>query len=1062
MRRKIIHGSAILTAFLIVVILFLLSPPGLRVSVMLAQKLLPGKLTIEKVSGSIFSPINLSNLDYSDKNIALKIDELHLEWRLPMLLLGKLDVRSLEAKTIKIVNRTKKTTTTDDDKDNFGIRLFKVSINHANITNFSYQSNEETPIVAKQLTADNFKITKKTIAGKVKLDLIRPWEISNQMTLQGRPNNYRIELISTYANEQLKLTLMGNQKFSHLIVHNSNIYNGTIRGEVNLFWNPDFRWKANLSMHNIELSGINENLPALKNATVISSGIWQKNPVFTIDAKLYSEVNKIDIKGKYDENWNLHWSADIKNLSEFYKPYRGAIHSKGTLSGSKLKPLVKGQLQAENLQAATLFAETLNADVALDLEFQKASAINITSKHLITNGLDLEALAIRLDATENLGKITAKISATQNNQEKIQFSTKLHGKLSNNTWQGALSELNLNSSQAGDWALAAPASLTVSPDQIFLTRTCLLQNISTLCTDIDWNKTQAWQFDIKANLKNLNLITQFISPNLRLIAPTTFHLSTTGEKQQPNQLDMEFKTQSGKIVYRKDIKNYRFPIQNIVIKSHKIKEDLDSSLNITVENGDYFQAKATLANFFNPNKTEKSIDGEMQVKLSALQILESLFPVITNTQGLITGKITANGLLKEPDIKGNISISNGDINIPQIKVRLNDINLKMDAKKNQADYQLTAKTAGKLLTLTGKSLLKNKKLLTDLSLKGKDLLISNTAEYTIYASPDLRANINDHDIHISGSIDIPRAHISPADFSSTVTLPNDIEIIGGSQEQTLSEWNLLMDVNVSLGKNVKLDSYGLKGNVVGKLDITRTEEQPATVAIGSLGLKDATFKAQGQKLTISPESQINYTHDLLGNPHLDIRAYRTVTTISTSTATPIGEKTQVGVAIQGTVKNPKITLFSTPVSLSQADIISYMLLDEPATGGSSSSANLSLLIQAISSLKLTSKGDDVSLSQLKQTFRITELGIEQQTYLDGLGTPAGINQSSFVVGTRITPKIYLKYNHGLSTDLNIYRASYLFNDNWSLQLSTYYGSDSWSNGTGLDALYTVSPKHFPW
>ena len=99
---------------------------------------------------------------------------------------------------------------------------------------------------------------------------------------------------------------------------------------------------------------------------------------------------------------------------------------------------------------------------------------------------------------------------------------------------------------------------------------------------------------------------------------------------------------------------------------------------------------------------------------------------------------------------------------------------------------------------------------------------------------------------------------------------------------------------------------------------------------------------------------------------------------------------------------------------------------------------------------------------IKQTFKITELGIQQQTYIDALGTPAGINQSSFVIGTRITPKIYLKYNHGLMTDINIYQARYLFNDKWALQMETYYGNNSWSNGSGIDVLYTVSPAKFPW
>ncbi len=1058
MKKWFIHSTVVLLVALSAALAFMVSPWGLKTSIHLAQKLLAGKLSIENATGSILSPINISMLDYHDKNIHLTIRKAHLEWKLPMLLLGKIHIQNLEADHIDISQHS----STKDNNDDADIPLRGISIERAKINHIAYQdTRNKQAIVIKELSADHFNLSRKKIAGKLNLDLVQPVAINNQMTLSGSPKHYNIKLISRYANEKLNISVIGNQQLAHLVIHDSSVYNGTIRGTIDFSWHPYIQWKTALELRDVPLANLNPSLPTVKNANIMSTGSWKEKPVFNINAKFYSKGSHIDIEGKYDTIWNLKWFATIDDLSELYRPYTGKITTQGNLNGSELAPVIKGKIHAADISIRNFYARSLDTNFSLDLSLDKLSTLSLDASDFQLPGKQkIEKLSFDTRIEKALSQINATLSVTRKNQQAIHLSTRLSGELADNHWKGSLLELKLSSEQAGDWSLAGPSLLDITPQNINVTRTCLLQEPATLCADIHWDSTKPWSIDIKSALTNLDVITQFVNPNLHVDTPTRSKISVSGEKNQLQKLKVTVESQPGQISYQQDLKNYIIPIKKIMLNGEKSNDDFISQATITTQQGDYINTKLTLPDIFSQKNIEQKIDGAIQLKISNLEFVESLLPVISNIKGSIEGDISAKGLLSSPDIQGHLSISNGDINIPQVKVALNDITLNLKAKNQRINYEVNAKTGANQVTLTGQSHFENKKLASHLKLSGENLLISNTPGYTIYASPDLTADIIGHDIKILGSIFVPKAIIKPVDFSKTTSLPNDIEIIGGNVTDPSKEWRWLMDVKVTLGKDITIDSHGLKGHVVGSLKLTRAEKQPAIVATGELNLKNASFSTQGKKLSITPNSNINYTHDLISNPHLDIRAYRTVTTISTNHTSPVGEKTQVGIAIQGTIKEPKISLFSSPLSLSQADIISYLLLDQPATGGNTGS--LSLLIQAVSNLKLTSQGNDFSLSQLKQTFNITELGIQQQTYIDGLGTPMGINQSSFVIGTRITPKIYLKYNHGLMTDINIYQARYLFNDSWSLQLETYYGNSNSSNGSGVDILYTVSPKKLPW
>ncbi len=539
MKKWLIHSIAMFFIVLGAIATFLLvSSPGLRLSVKIAQHLLPGKLTISSISGSIASPINLSGLDYSDKDWHLSIQKAHIEWRLPMLLLGQIRIETLEAQQVTVVGQPQENDKPSEKK----IKLpFNLNLQHAEIKHFTYQaSDRDQALIINHANAENFSVSQKKLTGNITLDLQQPFKLNNQIILSGSPDNYHMELTTRYDNEKLAITIRGNRQLAHLAIHDNTVYNGVVKGRADISWFPYLRWKTNFQLSNVPLSRINANLPTVKNARISSSGSWEKTPIFTIDAHIYSAKNHIQIKGNYDHNWNLDWSVDIKDLSTLYKPYSGSIKTQGHFSGSELEPVIRGQLSTRNLNIADLQSETLDTRFQVDLSSQSPSFVNFMANNInVLNQFEAKKLSIHADTNKNFSRIKTKLSLTKSEeQEPITLSAVLSGKLNDDSWEGSLLELVLASKIAGNWSLAGPSLLYLSPEKVTLTRSCLLQNPATFCADMNWEKRQSWQLALNNHLKNFDLITQFFASDFHINLPTKFKVNLAGNAKQLQKLDI--------------------------------------------------------------------------------------------------------------------------------------------------------------------------------------------------------------------------------------------------------------------------------------------------------------------------------------------------------------------------------------------------------------------------------------------------------------------------------------------------------------------------------------------
>ena len=425
-------------------------------------------------------------------------------------------------------------------------------------------------------------------------------------------------------------------------------------------------------------------------------------------------------------------------------------------------------------------------------------------------------------------------------------------------------------------------------------------------------------------------------------------------------------------------------------------------------------------------------------------------------QGQLHATLAVKGTLQKPELTGKLTLKKGQLTLPEAALTLSPIEatLKSQDKHWQLNSVLTHGT--KTLTLTGQGEF-TPLLSGTLTLHGENIDVINTQEYVIQASPNLTFTFKPGSYGLAGTILIPQARIKPMTFSNTINLTDDAVFV--STEHERASMNLTTNVNLIMGEAVALDVKGLHGLLKGSIHLAQQPQKPLA-ATGVLRLREGRYQAYGQDLLIK-DSQLLFTGPNIDNPIIHIRALRYLeqSTASKTGSSQLfdfksenlqniayGNNINVGIDVSGRLKTPKIRLFSNPPTLSQADILSMLLLGKPVNQASKSGGQL--LLSAISALNLDSSSKGASLLQQLKSKLNVDFDVQNSA-------PAASQRNTLKpgaalgVGKSLTKRLYVHYSIDLFQDnSNVLTLTYLLNQFFSLQVTAN------NIGNGIDLLYT--------
>lgn len=602
--------------------------------------------------------------------------------------------------------------------------------------------------------------------------------------------------------------------------------------------------------------------------------------------------------------------------------------------------------------------------------------------------------------------------------------------------------------------------------------------------DIDYLKNKL-SATLDYNLHQLTAKAALGKNVVQLKADGLYQWQTYAKITQPELLSPELDGLKTTLVVRGGLENSQQGQLNLILNQGQYQLPEDSPLDILYFNGGHLEAvlnkdglnasgdlaidaqkslqlqlKLPHFDIRHPSSEQQTVNGELKLNINALDFLTSLSKNIEKAAGQLSINLKATGRLKNPEMTGDIQLSNAALSLPQTGLNLQPINAHLTTKNNNWDLSGLIQSNQQPLNIKGHGTW-YPAAAGEIQMTGDHVLLLNNSDYKITVSPDLTFIFRENNLTINGTVTIPEARISPQTFSETTHLSDDVVYVG--DEPTSKPYQINSNINLILGQDVQLDIQGLKGNLNGGINITQ-EAQGTLNASGDLSISNGFYKAYGQELIID-QGQLIFTGGLLKNPGINLRAVRRFTNTnqqfsgsnqlfdfnnSNLQTINYSNNLTVGIEVSGRLNSPNIKLFSNPANLSQADILSMLLLGYPAS--QANQAGGQLLLSAVSAMNLDNgTGGTQLLSQLKEKLGVDLNMTSSSSYNQQTGTVS--ESKAFVIGKSISKRLYISYNIGLlQTDANVLTIKYLLNKFFSIQVSA---SDT---GNGIDFLYT---RHKP-
>ncbi|MEW5744783.1 MAG: translocation/assembly module TamB domain-containing protein [Nitrospirota bacterium] len=412
-----------------------------------------------------------------------------------------------------------------------------------------------------------------------------------------------------------------------------------------------------------------------------------------------------------------------------------------------------------------------------------------------------------------------------------------------------------------------------------------------------------------------------------------------------------------------------------------------------VRTGEWCLANASsrLCLYFTFSWNTQAIEGTINAELRELGLIAALVPTLQNTSGLLKADLAFSGTAAEPQVAGRLALEQGAATVPDLGIRLVGIQLSASGSGGgPLRIEGRALSGPGSITVSGTaSLGPGQAPSLSLRVTGREFLAYRKPDARILASPDIAVTIKGRCVEASGELLIPEASITPRSGAAAVPVSEDVVIVSEREERKKKrdeeEWKIYARIRIVLGDRVSFSGFGLNGNVRGSVLVV-DEPGQLTTAQGELSIVNGRYTAYGRSLQID-RGRLLFAGGPVTNPVLDMSAVRKA-----------GDVT-AGVRVQGNLRNPRLTLFSTP-TMEQTQILSYLILGQPLQSATSEEGQL--LYRAATSLSLS--GGEFLARRIGRTFGIQDIRIEKGTTIE---------EAALVLGTYLSPRLYVSYGIGL-------------------------------------------------
>lgn len=871
-----------------------------------------------------------------------------------------------------------------------------------------------------------------------------PLKLDNvDLKLSGDLLNYQLDASTALSGMGLpkgNIALKGQGELTQFNLErlNLNALDGSANLNGKLDWRDGIEWQSQLVLDNIHTKSILPEWAAVLSGKFDSTGyagrgengqewavavsdmdmngnLFQKNlqlkgnltanheTLLNVpQASLIYGENVIGLKGVLGEKSDFIADINAPNLKGLVPNLTAGVKGNVKLQGEITKPVLDLDLVANNVAYQDLKLQHLTAKGSVTTDQMIKGDIELTLRQFQQGDIRIESANVTAVGSEQQHRLTLKSKG-----DPVGADLQISGKFdrSQQKWQGELSHVAIQT-PVGEWKNDKAVQISYNNQQIQadISAHCWRNPKLAVCFPQSFKagKEGKIPFDIKQ--LDLAIANEFLDKDSQLSGLVNLKGDAAWFTSKAPQVNVELNSDRIQFVQKMDNRKFPITLTPVKVVANLAENNLKLKTDIKLENNGTINSDLQLKDI----AKSRALSGNLNINNLNLDVIKPLLSSEDKVAGEIDARLTLGGTALSPLLYGNLNLSGlkAKSAIMPFDVTGGELTLNFNGASSTLKGNVQTKESN--LLLEGDA---NWKKLdawhTRVSAKAERFRVDIPNIAKVDVSPNIEVKATPKALNLTGNVDIPWARIAVEELpESAVSVSADEVIMDLSVKQTIANKLALKnipkqqqgmainaDISVNIGDDVKLDAYGLKTGLYGKLKVRQGSK--GLGLYGQVNLKNGTFASFGQDLVVR-KGLISFT-GLPSQPTLDIEAIRNPEAIEDPSVV-------AGVKVTGIADNPDVKLFSNP-PMAQDQILSYILTGRPLEGGGDSSSSNSIAA-ALVGLSL-SKGSKI-VGGVGSTFGITDLNV----------TTAGIGDNTKVVVTgSLTPKFKVKYGVGLFAPL---------------------------------------------
>ena len=822
-----------------------------------------------------------------------------------------------------------------------------------------------------------------------------------------------------------------------------NALNGRLTGAGTLAFDPPRRWDMRASVTDIDTAPIDARFPGRITARFVANGVGtDKNASFAAsiaelrgqvrnqpvnargrlqrdakgwrvsDARIdYGNANLL-LDGELHEEVHATWSLQAASLEPLFPNATGSLAFTGSAHGPLKAARVVVDARGERIGYSGWRAQQLTVNGDVDLSGEQPSRLSIQANNIGSSATLIETFSATGNGTAGDHRIVLEATGAvaDSRQPASRADVTIQGRYVDGAWTASIQSTEIKAGAEEErLALVEPGKLVVNRERALLDPLCFAMGNGRLCAEGNWQRDGPWEGIVSGYELPLAAFLPPGGPDTRYSGRIEGRVRAFGAPNVLWQGEAGMRIVDAAIIYQPlGAQPETLNLGTGGLAATATPERVNFSFGVQAFTDTFLFANANIDRRSATNLTTAPIVGDFRARAADANILPIVFPEIDHAAGLLTADGNVRGTLQKPQIDGRIELSNGEFDSYRVNLALRALNLTANLSGNALDFNGKARAGEGDLNVGGRFEWNEGVSRGNLQIRGENLLVADLPEYRVVASPDLTFVIDGRHINATGSVAIPSALVQPADLGGAVQISDDARYVGEHPAEAAGRYIVNSDIRVTMGDDVRVDSFGLQGRIVGGVATTvRTGETP--IGRGELSVAEGRYEAYGQKLEIS-RGKLLFEASPLSDPGLDIEARRKIETVV------------VGLNVRGTLQQPRLSFFSEP-SMPQTQVVAYLLVGKPVDRmQAGDSATMSSARDA-----LAMQGGGLLASQIGRRIGLEEVGVESTV------DSTGETNQQLVLGKFLSPRLFVSYGISLTESINTLKMRYTISDRWVLK-----------------------------